>query len=315
MLVALVMALAFAGPPKLPPLPTRGMRTVEKPAEQPQPKPKPKPKPLPEPASPPKPPPEQKAAPKKTAAPRAEPKAPAIAPKASKPKPKAPAGQPPAKDGEFEPLPAASPEELAALNAPPPEPSKPAAKRKADAEDVTVVRTATEESGEKRLTFRRRPHPPKRSAAFIFGYRQFQLSDALGRQQSWHFASIEVTPVRRYVRLNLLTEIGLEGGEAARNGDRADVMLLQKAGLGAQYPHWVTPFVEFQAGIGGARVELFERNDLLLVYTLGIDAGAQWAVTRWLFVHAAIGWIRPVLRRPDGPVRYDRFTFKVGLGF
>lgn len=178
-----------------------------------------------------------------------------------------------------------------------------------------VIRTATAEPEPPKLTFRRRPHPPERSAAFIFAYRQFAIRDALQRRQSWHFASLEVSPLRRYVRLNLITEFGWEGGEAAQNKDRADFMLLAKGGLGLQYPHWVTPFVEFQGGGGVARVEVFERNDLVFVYTLGVEAGAQWAVTRWLYLHAAVGWIRPVMRNPGRTVRYDRATFKVGFGF
>lgn len=178
-----------------------------------------------------------------------------------------------------------------------------------------VVRTATPEPEPRKLTFKRRPHPPDRSAAFVFAYRQFAIRDALQRRQSWHFASLEVSPLRRFVRLNLITEFGWEGGEAAQHKDRADLMLLAKGGLGVQYPHWVTPFVEFQGGGGVARVEVFERNDLVFLYTLGVEAGAQWAVTRWLFLHAAIGWIRPVMRHPERTVRHDRATFKVGFGF
>ena len=163
--------------------------------------------------------------------------------------------------------------------------------------------------------FRRPGDPPTRSATFVLGYRSFALADALGRRQSWHFGSLEVTPLRRYFRLNLLTEIGVEGGEAARAGDRADFMLMQKLGLGVQYPHWVTPFIEGQGGIGMTRVELFERNDLALTWSAGIDAGAQWAVTRWMFLHAAVGWVHPVIAMPAGTVHFDRVTFKVGVGF
>lgn len=163
--------------------------------------------------------------------------------------------------------------------------------------------------------FRRPGDPPTRSATFVLGYRSFALADALGRRQSWHLGSLEVTPLRRYFRLNLLTEIGVEGGEAARAGDRADFMLMQKLGLGVQYPHWVTPFIEGQGGIGMTRVELFERNDLALTWSAGIDAGAQWAVTRWMFLHAAIGWVHPVIAMPAGTVHFDRVAFKVGVGF
>lgn len=183
------------------------------------------------------------------------------------------------------------------------------------AEAGVVVREAVPQPPPERMMFRRSPEPPERSAAFVLGYRQFEIRDGLSRRQTWHMMSIEVTPVRRYVRLNLLTEFGWEGGEAAREGDRADFMLLQKAGLGLQYPYWVTPFVEFQGGAGVSRVELFERNDLVFVYTLGLDAGAQWAITPWLFLHGAVGWLRPVFRRDAGSVRYDRFAFKVGIGF
>lgn len=182
-------------------------------------------------------------------------------------------------------------------------------------EDLTTVRTAVERTPPPRLTFKGEREPPKRTALFGFSYRQFQLEDGLAREQSWHFIGIEVTPVRRYARLNLLTEFGFEGGEAARNDDLADLILLQKVGLGVQYPHWVSPFVEFQGGIGAARIELFERNDLALMYTLGVDGGVQIAVARHFFLMAAVGWIRPYFTMKQQTTYSDRLTFKVGFGF
>jgi len=181
--------------------------------------------------------------------------------------------------------------------------------------ETTLVRTAAPEAADPRPRFRRPPHPPDRSAAFVLGYRYFRIQDALGRAQDWHLASIEVTPMRRYVRLNLITEFGVEGGEAAAKGDRADILLMERLGLGMQYPHVVTPFLEFQGGAGGARVELFGRNDVALLYTLGLDVGAQWAVGRWLFLHAAVGWIRPTFVWPQRTLSYDRVAFKLGVGF
>jgi hypothetical protein len=182
--------------------------------------------------------------------------------------------------------------------------------RAASGDDAVLVASAEEP----RRTRKRRERP-KRSSAFALGYRQFWISDALGRSQSWHMGTMEITPARRYVRFNLLTEVGVEGSEAAQGGGRADMMAMQKLGLGLQYPHWVTPFMEFQGGVGAARVELFNRNDLLLVWSLGLDVGAQFALTRWLFVHTALGWIRPVFRRPERSIAYNSFAFKVGFGF
>ncbi len=181
--------------------------------------------------------------------------------------------------------------------------------------EPTVVRTAVPAADDGRPRFRRGPNPPERSAAFVLGYRYFRIQDALARPQDWHLASIEVTPLRRYVRLNLITEFGIEGGEAAASGDRADILLMERLGLGMQYPHFVTPFLEFQGGVGGARVELFGRNDIALLYTLGLDAGAQWAVGRVLFLHAAVGWIRPTFVWQGRTASYDRVALKVGFGF
>ena len=177
------------------------------------------------------------------------------------------------------------------------------------------TRTATRMQGSEPLEEPLRPLAPKRSAAFVFGYRIFQTTDAFARPQSWHVGSLEVTPVRRFVRFNLITEVGAEGGAAARNHDKADLYMMEKVGLGAQYPGWLTPFVEFQGGAGVARVELFDRNDLLLIWTLGLDAGAQWAVTQWMWIHASVGWVRPTFQRPDRAVYHDSFTFKLGVGF
>lgn len=184
-----------------------------------------------------------------------------------------------------------------------------------ESRDATLRRTAVPSKTNDRLTFRRSPHPPRRSAAFVLGYRYFRIKDALGRAQDWHLASLEVTPMRRYVRINLITEFGIEGGPAARHGDRADILLMERLGLGAQLPGVVTPFIEFQGGVGGARVELFGRNDLALLYALGLDAGAQWAVTKWMYLHAAIGWIRPTFVWPNRTSSFDRVAFKLGIGF
>ncbi|MBK6918118.1 MAG: hypothetical protein IPH07_12015 [Deltaproteobacteria bacterium] len=179
----------------------------------------------------------------------------------------------------------------------------------------SVTRTATAAPADEQLRYRRPPHPPQRSAAFVLGYRYFSIRDRLGRAQNWHLASLEVTPMRRYVRINLLTEFGIEGGPAATRGDRADMLLMERLGLGMQYPHVVTPFLEFQAGVGGARVELFGRNDIALLYTLGLDLGAQFAVAKWLYLHAALGWIRPTFVWREKVASYDRLAFKLGVGF
>lgn len=186
---------------------------------------------------------------------------------------------------------------------------------KPEFENLTEVRTAVERAPPPRLTFKGEREPPKRTALFGVGYRQFALQDGLRRDQTWHIVGLEVTPLRRYARLNLVTEFGVEGGEAARNQDRADLLLMQKVGVGAQYPHWVSPYVEFQGGIGGARIELFERNDLALVYSLGLDGGVQIAVARHFFLMASVGWIRPYFKVKDQTSYSDRLTFKVGVGF
>jgi hypothetical protein len=53
----------------------------------------------------------------------------------------------------------------------------------------------------------------------------------------------------------------------------------------------------------------------LLLWTVGVDTGAQWAVTRWMRIHASVGWIRPTFQRPERAVFHNSFTFKLGLGF
>ncbi|TPV94145.1 MAG: hypothetical protein B7733_16885 [Myxococcales bacterium FL481] len=182
-------------------------------------------------------------------------------------------------------------------------------------ENVVGVRTAVERKAAPPLTYRGERTPPERGAIFAVGYRTFAIHDALARRQTWHVASLELTPLRRYARLNLVTEVGWEGGEAAQRGDRADFLLMQKVGVGAQYPHWITPLIEFQAGMGAARIEVFERNDLAVLYSLGLDAGAQWAVTKRLYAIALVGWLRPHFARAGDVLYYDRATFKVGVGF
>lgn len=334
--------LLFAGPPKLPDLPRRGMRN-------PAPDPEPAPTEPPSPARP-----ETPAAPQSPGRPQAaETPASSTAPQSPKPAtptvpgtamPTAVGGERPvaqrpspiaagAAGTQLGPLPAASDADYAAWadddgraaaplsgeSAPPhrraARPGDRPAKHAGAGSGTSVVVRQAEPQPERAPRFARAPGPPKRTATVVLAYRNFALADALGRRQSWHFGSVEFTPLRRYARLNLLTEAGVEGGEAAAAGDRADFMVLQKLGLGAQYPHWVTPFIELQGGIGVARLEVFERNDLGLVWTVGIDVGAQWAVTRWFSIHAAVGWIHPVIRTKTVAVQFDRAAFKVGVGF
>jgi hypothetical protein len=182
-------------------------------------------------------------------------------------------------------------------------------------ETLTAVRTAEPAQPSGKLTFQRGTPPPVKSAMLVIGYRQFAMRDGLGRDQTWHLVGLEIAPVRRYVRFALHTEVGVEGGEAATGGDRADLMVLQKVGLGVQYPYWVTPFVEAQVGVGAARIELFERNDLAAIYTVGLDAGVQWALLKHLYFVGSVGWIRPYFAATGRTVYSDQVTFRVGIGF
>jgi len=182
-------------------------------------------------------------------------------------------------------------------------------------ETLTAVRTAEPAQPSRKLTFQRGTPPPEKSAMLVIGYRQFAMRDGLDRDQTWHLVGIEIAPVRRYVRFTLHTEVGVEGGEAATGGDRADLMVLQKVGLGMQYPYWVTPFVEVQVGVGAARIELFERNDLAAIYTVGLDVGVQWALLKHLDFVGSVGWIRPYFAATGTTVYSDQATFRVGIGF
>lgn len=160
---------------------------------------------------------------------------------------------------------------------------------------------------------------PKQTSLFMISYRSFATKDHLSRNQNWHVMGLEIAPLRHYFRVSLITEAGIEGGEAAQNGDRGDFFVMQKLGLGVQYPHWVTPFVEFQGGAGVGRVEMYQRNDLGLFWSMGLDVGAQWSVARRLRLMAAAGWIRPTIKpfggENENAVYFNRGTFKVGLGF
>ena len=182
-------------------------------------------------------------------------------------------------------------------------------------ETLTAVRTAEPAQPSGKLTFQRGKPPPEKSAMLVIGYRQFAIRDGLDRDQTWHLVGLEIAPVRRYVRFTLHTEVGVEGGEAATGEDRADLMVLQKVGLGMQYPYWVTPFVEAQVGVGAARIELFERNDLAAIYTVGLDAGVQWALLKHLYFVGSVGWIRPYFAATGTTVYSDQVTFRVGIGF
>lgn len=169
------------------------------------------------------------------------------------------------------------------------------------------------------IVYQPRGPAPKQTSFLMLSYRSFAIRDHLQRDQSWHVVGLEISPMRRYLRLSLVTEVGLEGGQAAANGDRGDFFVMEKVGIGVQYPHWVTPFIEFQGGAGVGRIEMYERNDLGIFWSMGLDVGAQWSVARRLRLMAAAGWLRPTIMHTGGKgkdaVYFHRGTFKVGLGF
>lgn len=186
-------------------------------------------------------------------------------------------------------------------------------------ENEITVRTAIERTPPPPLTYKGERAPPDRSALFSLSYRHFSIVDGLDRRQNWHMLGLEITPLRNYARLNLVTEIGFEGGEAAANGDKGDFFLVESVGIGVQYPFWVTPFIEFQVGFGVGRTELFERNDLALMFNTGLFVGAQWAMAKGVYLMSAVGWARPHII-PVGTsfaeaIFFNRATFKVGVGF
>lgn len=180
-------------------------------------------------------------------------------------------------------------------------------------EDVRVRDAVPDE-----LVYEPRGPAPKSTAFLMLSYRNYATLDHLARNQSWHVVGLELAPVRNFFRLSLITEAGFEGGEAAVN-DRGDFFVMEKLGLGVQYPHWVTPFVELQGGVGVGRVEKYQRNDLGVFWSMGLDVGAQWSVARRLRLMAAAGWIRPSIMawgaKPNDSLYFHRGTFKVGVGF
>lgn len=192
---------------------------------------------------------------------------------------------------------------------------RPGPERPVVGQDEVRVRDAVPDE----LVYKPTGPAPKRTSLMMLSYRNYATKDHLQRNQAWHVVGFELTPVRRYFRFSLITEVGLEGGEAAANGDRGDFFVMQKVGLGIQYPHWVTPFLEFQGGGGVGRVEMYQRNDLGVYWSMGVDLGAQWSVARRLRLMAAAGWIRPTMMHGTGKAKdavyYHRGTFKVGVGF
>jgi hypothetical protein len=186
-------------------------------------------------------------------------------------------------------------------------------------ENYTRPRTAVLREPPPELVFLGERKAPSKTALMTFGYRHFSIVDGLARQQGWHLLTFELTPLRRYFRLNFATELGVEGGEAAANHDRGDFIAMEKIGLGMQIPGWLTPYFEFQGGAGVGRIELFDRNDLGIMMSTGLDVGVQWAVARSLFLSASVGWIRPVVMTTEQSLdearAFNRGTFKIGVGF
>lgn len=185
--------------------------------------------------------------------------------------------------------------------------------------DHGVVRHAVAKESPSEIFFLRGKKAPRKTSVLLLSYRHFAIRDALDRSQGWHVVGFGIAPLRRYARLTLTTEVGIEGGEAAANGDKGDVFLMQKIGAGVQYPYWVTPFIEFQAGGGVSRMEVYDRNELGILISAGLDVGAEWSVATQFKVLAAVGWIRPwrmLAKQKLAEARYfDRGTFKVGIGF
>lgn len=124
-------------------------------------------------------------------------------------------------------------------------------------------------------------------------------------------------PLPGYWRL-LRFGIGLAG--AGEHHEQVERWIQHQWGLelllsaGLQIPWRVTPYVEFQGSIGFMHLNLYNRDDFQLAYSMGVLAGAElFIVARWT-VGVAVGWRRTVARFGDVTLYADSFYLQVSLG-
>jgi hypothetical protein len=148
----------------------------------------------------------------------------------------------------------------------------------------------------------------RRGPSFVLGYRYLGLYDWLVTSHG-HALSSEIYPLARrvsWLRLGLGMDIIL------RSWPGHDDLLLRAYGtLGVQLPRRISPFVAFNAGGGVFGGRTFGQPKWHGLYSLGVDGGSSFRITRTFTSELLVGYYYWVF----GGMGYHSFTFRVALGW
>jgi hypothetical protein len=119
-------------------------------------------------------------------------------------------------------------------------------------------------------------------------------------------AEIDVNLVKTKVRVGLSSSIGVRSLEA-----RDDLLFVESVTLGAQLPWRFSPYVVARAGVGALVTNRFGEDLTYVVRALGVEAGLDCRLTRWLVVTPSFGYTSYAI----DAAHWNSFTAKLAIGF
>lgn len=122
-------------------------------------------------------------------------------------------------------------------------------------------------------------------------------------------------PVLRMIRLGIGIEGGGETTQARHKWWSRNHSLAAVISIGFQFPHRVTPFLDFLMTLGALHRNIYNKDLFHFAHSLGIEGGVTVFPLSRLYITAAVGWRRWVIKTSQNSLYYDSFTFMTGIGF
>jgi hypothetical protein len=157
---------------------------------------------------------------------------------------------------------------------------------------------------------------------FSAGYRLNKFACSVG--DCWyHQFSIMAYPLAMASLTNpwwrlLRFGLGIEaGGETTQKRERwwqRNQSMYGVISLGMQYPHRVTPFLDFVLTLGAIHRHIYNKDLFHFAHSVGIETGAAVFIWKHFQLGASVGWRRSVIKVDPKSLYYDSFTMNVWLG-
>jgi len=119
-------------------------------------------------------------------------------------------------------------------------------------------------------------------------------------------AEIDVNFVKTKMRVGLSSSIGVRSLD-----HRDDLLFLESVSLGAQLPWRFSPYLIARAGVGALVTNRFGEDLAYVVRALGVEAGLDCHLTRWLVVTPSFGYAMYAI----DAAHWNSFTARLSVGF